>query len=319
MATILDRCYLGAFDLHDIENIRSHALSAALLCAKMSNLVYAIKDSANPRGIDWIPDKQLREELGARDGLELTDLNKYSEEGQEPSDRFFVSVPGGSALGIRRNDTIVVAFRGTSNRDDWAINLHGAGLSGPAVVRYPIGLQTPDAFLHAGFQSIAIALARAIADPLESFVRSANKPKVLFCGHSLGGALALLAGQSERDSWGLKLPYSDRVDAIYTFGAPKVGNQQFGLLLSRVHFRYTLIGDPVPRVPPAGGFVHNVPSIRLDPYEHGPAPGVLAKIAKGWQRGRGMFDRSAKATSELLSAEHDIALYVETIKNAIPR
>ena len=317
MATILDRCYLGTFDLHDIENIRSHAPSAALLCAKMSNLVYAIKDSANPRGIDWIPDKQLREEPGTRDGLEVTDLNKYSEGSQEPNERFFVSVPGGAALGIKRNDTIVVAFRGTSNGDDWAINLHGAGLKGPAVVRYPLNLHTLDAFLHVGFQSIANALALAIAAPLKSFIQRASKPKVLFCGHSLGGALALLAGQPERDSWGPKLPYSDGVDAIYTFGAPKVGNDQLGLLLSTVNFRYTLIGDPVPRVPPAWGFVHNVPSIRLDPYEHGPAPGVLAKITKGWQRGRGMLDSSAKAISELLSAEHDIALYVETIKNAM--
>lgn len=317
MATILDRCYLGAFDLQDIENIRSHAHSAALLCAKMSNLVYAIKDSANPRGIDWIPDKQLQEEFGTRDGLKLTDLNKYSEGGQEPNDRFFVSVPGGAALGIKRMDTIVVAFRGTSNGDDWAINLHGARLKGPAIVRYPIGLRTPDAFLHAGFQSIANALALAIADPLQSFIQRSSKPKVLFCGHSLGGALALLAGQPERNIWGLNLPYSDGVDAIYTFGAPKVGNHQLGLLLSRVNFRYTLIGDPVPRVPPAWGFVHNVPSIRLDPYEHGPAPGVLAKIRKGYQRGRGIFDRSAKAISELLSAEHDIALYVATIKNVI--
>ncbi len=86
-------------------------------------------------------------------------------------------------------------------------------------------------------------MALAIEKPLRNFLDRTTHPKVLFCGHSLGGALALLAGQGESGYWRIALPHSENVDAICSFGAPKVGDCQLGQLLNRVHFRYTLKGD----------------------------------------------------------------------------
>jgi hypothetical protein len=118
----------------------------------------------------------------------------------------------------------VLVFRGTSGFDNWLANLK--------VIQSPweCGGQ-----VHSGFKAIFLE----IRDELEAALRSIAAP-VIFTGHSLGGALAVLAASFWRPM------------ATYTFGAPRVGDAVFRDSLSRQSiFRIANERDIVPSVPPS--------------------------------------------------------------------
>ena len=72
--------------------------------------------------------------------------------------------------------------------------------------------------------------------------KEGGQPLPLFItGHSLGGALALLA---------TKLVAPDVTGACYTFGAPRVANYEYFRLLKTPVYRIVNSSDIVPRVPP---------------------------------------------------------------------
>lgn len=60
-------------------------------------------------------------------------------------------------------------------------------------------------------------------------------------GHSLGGALALIATRDIS---------ADNVAACYTFGSPRVGDSEFGDAIKPPVYRVVNAADAVPRVPP---------------------------------------------------------------------
>lgn len=88
--------------------------------------------------------------------------------------------------------------------------------------------------VHQGFAG-ALALAWDEIAPALATVRG----RLIFAGHSLGGALATLATS-------LRPP-----DALYTFGSPRVGDAAFAAAASSTnHRRYTNCCDIVTRLPP---------------------------------------------------------------------
>lgn len=72
-------------------------------------------------------------------------------------------------------------------------------------------------------------------------------------GHSLGGSLAILAAAD--------LAKSHKIDQVYTFGQPRVGNAAFATYYQNLvpnTFRLIDYADIVPHVPPSAfGFQHN--------------------------------------------------------------
>jgi len=79
-----------------------------------------------------------------------------------------------------------------------------------------------------------------LGDFLEQLLKEYPKSKVWFTGHSLGGALAGLAFTKFPSSFGL-----------YTFGAPRIGNQEFvSLSKDKPIFRVEHAYDPIPLLPP---------------------------------------------------------------------
>lgn len=118
----------------------------------------------------------------------------------------------------------VLVFRGSSGFENWLANLK--------VIQSPweCGGQ-----VHSGFKAIFLE----IRDELAAILRSIAAP-VIFTGHSLGGALAVLAASLWRPM------------ATYTFGAPRVGDAVFRDSLSRQSiFRIANERDIVPSVPPS--------------------------------------------------------------------
>jgi len=83
-----------------------------------------------------------------------------------------------------------------------------------------------------------IAVAVGALDP--------NLP-LYITGHSLGGALAVIAS--------IRIRPSDRIAACYTYGCPRVGNAEFTNQLWKIPvYRQVHISDIVPRVPFAFGY-----------------------------------------------------------------
>jgi triacylglycerol lipase len=117
----------------------------------------------------------------------------------------------------------ILAFRGTSAIEEWledadamlSLNPHG------------------DGYIHKGF-------ARHFAR-MWPFVKDQHRPRWI-CGHSLGGAMAVLAAVCLDEIHGLRSP-------VYTFGSPRVGNREFAASFMPVLYRVVNDIDPVPRVP----------------------------------------------------------------------
>jgi triacylglycerol lipase len=108
--------------------------------------------------------------------------------------------------------------------------------------------------LHTGFKKSVDKVWPNIKNAIEN--RPANERALFFTGHSLGGALALIAAERAARELG-----QGEVTAVYTFGGPRVGGQPFfgdytpGL--GDRTFRLVHGGDIVATVPPKiGGFRH---------------------------------------------------------------
>ncbi len=176
----------------------------------------------------------------------------------------WVGEPGNNrGIVLSRNDVMVIVFRGTRlerhspfdaaeliviNQDDLWVDSRFL----PVVSRF-------GGSVHAGF----LSAFSEISDDLDNILRGrARNQALILAGHSLGGALATLAAT-----------HADpvEVDALYTYGSPKVGNAGFAESVAGLrHFRHVCGEDWVPKLPPAFlGYVHTGQLM--------PVPGVASR------------------------------------------
>lgn len=136
---------------------------------------------------------------------------------------------------VLHNDAIIiVVFRGTELKSnflqpvlDWHANLAFDLVTRPGL----------PGRVHHGLADGAIALSGQIDDILRELQAVRARP-VWLTGHSQGGALATLMGAKLTDCQG-----------VYTFGAPRVGDQAFKDAYSTPLWRICNQNDPVSRVP----------------------------------------------------------------------
>ena len=161
------------------------------------------------------------------------------------------------------DDCTVIAFRGTASLRDWLTD-----------AEFPLRpLPGTPARVHEGFLTAFIS----IVPDLVAFLAPPHAPRpaprgpLLLTGHSLGGALAVLA------AWWLQhLGFT--IHSVYTFGQPRVGDRAFASLYSALlgtkTYRTVNQNDLVPRVPGvllgyshAGelAFINTVGSLVLNP------------------------------------------------------
>lgn len=166
-------------------------------------------------------------------------------------------------------DLTIVAFRGTDEARDWATNLHAVTSS-----------WKPGGRAHRGFKQAWYSLAPELRDRLRPL-----PPRRLLCGHSLGGALALLEASAHG------------CEALYTFGSPRPGTDALVTTVKAPHFRVVNHHDPVPELPLGGPpffFTHGGTAIHLgangDPTRDAPSLrerlGVavaLARSSSAWR------------------------------------
>ena len=130
-------------------------------------------------------------------------------------------------LAKRDTDKIaVLAFRGTEkNFDDIKTDLNARFYSKD-------GVKT-----HTGFRNAYDNISHLISEEITKL----DGYSIYITGHSLGGALALVATRALN---------SDSIAACYTFGSPRVGDSEFGDKIKPPIYRIINAADMVPRVPP---------------------------------------------------------------------
>ncbi|KAL2262566.1 hypothetical protein VTK26DRAFT_942 [Humicola hyalothermophila] len=175
-------------------------------------------------------------------------------------------------LGIRNQDTIVLAFRGTDFFANWssALDLQRirGGLSnlytdlcysltaliwGDSIDPRVDEEENPGVLVHEGvllaFNSLLQPenkLRKCIDDLTEAIKRNGKVPKFEICGHSLGGALATLCALWCRSR------FPQAPVTCVTLGSPRVGNDNFKSQFERSGITcYRLVngGDPIPTIP----------------------------------------------------------------------
>lgn len=160
------------------------------------------------------------------------------------------AVVGKGKVNTIYHDSIAIAFRGTQTVADWVSNSNTQTAT--------IENQTQ---VHKGFYEIFNSIRPALEQQLNPLLKGRSHLIVHCSGHSLGGALAQLAA-----IWIRKF-YGNRV-ALYTFGAPRVGVQNFAIKASNsldANFRCIHGEDPVPLIP-------------VWPYYHAPYNGQVVRL-----------------------------------------
>ncbi|CEJ89728.1 hypothetical protein VHEMI05553 [[Torrubiella] hemipterigena] len=163
----------------------------------------------------------------------------------------------GSATGIAayiaRDDVrreIVVSVRGSNNIRNFITDVIFKKQSCDLVT---------DCLLHTGFATAWGEIKDTVYSAIHEGLTLYKDYRVVLTGHSLGGAVAILGGAYLRRD-------GQPVD-VYTYGAPRVGNDAFANFASNqagTSFRITHTVDPVPRLPPIiFGFRHTTPEVWL--------------------------------------------------------
>jgi triacylglycerol lipase len=158
---------------------------------------------------------------------------------------------------------VILAFRGTEpgKIKDWATD----GLAAPTAFRWFFDRAPDVGYVHSGF---ANSLRDSWAESIRKLLKKAGagtRRSLWITGHSLGGALAALAGGACAYDPDTLLP----VNGLYTFGQPRVGLHDFcnnvELKFGRVYYRFVNDRDLVPRVPPrAFDYTHTGRLIHFD-------------------------------------------------------
>ena len=169
------------------------------------------------------PDKLFE----ARDGIEsLEPLKKFLNKPHPPT---YIDVDGAQAYVMSDKDDVLVACRGTeptqlndiiADANFFPVRHHKAG------------------WVHRGFYGEYNKVIDGIKDAIKK--HDAKGTKTLWvCGHSLGGAMALLVAVELQPTGG-----------CHTFGQPRVGTRDFLKLIDFPYYRYRNNNDAVTTVPP---------------------------------------------------------------------
>jgi triacylglycerol lipase len=197
-------------------------------------------------------------------------------------------------------DLVVLSFRGTASKKNWNTNFH-------------VRLIHPDKtdrklLVHEGFYRAFVTLDEGtlgIADKMEIIkTNTRGNIPIYITGHSLGGALAQIAGA---------VIGSDQVAACYTFGSPRVGNPYFDLWVKVPSYRVMNYADIVPQVPLPIVYRHSgdpryMPKkVTSAPYRF--EPNLVMRV---WQTFLGLI-QLVRAGSILGIEDHAIANYCQKL------
>ena len=205
---------------------------------------------------------------------------------------------GGATRGFlaARNDAIILAFRGSDDAQDWAINFNVKKI------------QDNGAHVHEGFVLALASVWDKISTPLRKMVEQKNR-KIWVTGHSLGGALATLATRR-------LLNMGVGQIETHTFGQPRVGGIKLAKQITSTFYRFAYVSDPVPVFPPERmRYVHTgtLKQIGADGTIRGDSTSLISQIAAQSNTIKQFFGNSLKTFIRERIDDHFISNYVEKI------
>ena len=142
------------------------------------------------------------------------------------TDLHFFDANGAQGYIAIRDDAVILVFRGTEPDD-----LHDV----IADMKFMLVPHEKSGLVHHGF----IQALNAVWDQLEPIFEAAKPRPVWVAGHSLGAALALLAGERLGGA-----------QAVYTYGAPRIGSRGFRDQYPCPVYRLVNNNDIVTMIPP---------------------------------------------------------------------
>ncbi len=171
----------------------------------------------------------------AKVGFELVELFSIKEPFRSDTQGFIARVDVGASDG-EREKFLVLSFRGTEPKKALDIKTDL-----DAVMIEVDGIGDDQAKVHRGFMQSF----ETVRDRINGILRQdENKGLPVFVtGHSLGGALAIVA---------TRYIANRSLGACYTFGGPRVGNEVFGDQIFTPIYRVVNASDVVPALPPEG-------------------------------------------------------------------
>lgn len=171
----------------------------------------------------------------------ITDLSPLKKFFNKPLPPTYINVSGAQAYVMSDKDDVLIACRGTEPTEisDIKADLNTFKISHPAGGK-----------VHKGFWIEYTKIIQDVKTALKKHNPKGTKT-VWVCGHSLGGAMALLVSVEIRPNGG-----------CYTFGQPRVGNTEFLKTIDFPYFRYRNNNDIVPTVPPSWLFFKHAGKLR---------------------------------------------------------
>lgn len=192
------------------------------------------------------------------------------------------------------NNDVVVAFRGTENARDVLTDLTG--------VLVPCA--DSEGRVHTGFQQSLNVIYPEILHGISQLPQVSGDgtqgPRRIFvCGHSLGGALAVLFANRLQQLSATTAGNIPRIAKIFTYGSPRVGDAQFcqqyeNSAAGQATLQWVDPEDPVTHLAPlrfnyrhAIGFQHYVDTfgwVRRMPIDENEAPNDLTPDAHSLEK-----------------------------------
>ncbi|MEN2416556.1 lipase family protein [Streptomyces rimosus] len=263
----------------DHRSTSGYSLPLAYWLARASDLAYKDEATIESQVRDWGFDRVRHHQTRFTPPFPLEDTQAYTAAGDH---------------------MIITAFRGTEPAQirDWLSDTTTPPWPGPAKTGY----------VHYGFAEALQAIFPSLKDALAEL--RTNNQTVWFTGHSLGGALAMLAGARMY----LEEPKL-QADGIYTYGQPRTCDRTLADaynkgLKGRV-FRFVNNNDIVPQMPPEPAFTH-VESLRyID---------SAGKIHESMSLMGGLTDRAKGLTADPFAPasdgvrDHSVKRYIAAIE-----
>lgn len=143
---------------------------------------------------------------------------------------------------VYNNNKVVIAWRGTASLTDGItdasfrpVESNSCNIKSECTTLVPVGK------VHTGFWEGYILIERKFEKQLTELIRKIPGKDLFICGHSLGGALALIHSAKLKN----------RNPLLYTYGMPRTFTKNaVDALSSIIHYRHVNDQDPVPSVPP---------------------------------------------------------------------